>query len=136
RAEEMPGAPETFERLVEASRASEGRGVALTALERGLGSRHAFARELSGQDPVPRGVPRVVGLRHRAEVLLEPGGVGSGDGEGMARLDEVEPHDARGRGGTAEGSDGRGGVPAARIVIRIQGGAEGDVDLEPGDVPE
>ena len=136
RSEEMPAAAEALERLVEGPSAAEGRGIALATLEDGVGRGHALTRELGGENPVPRRVAGVIGLRHRAEILLEPGGVGGGDGERVARLDEVEPHDARRRGGAAERADRGGRVPAARIVVRVQRRAEGHVDLEAEDVSE
>src|SRR5207245_8303955 len=136
RAEKMPAAAEALERLVEGPSPAEARGIALAALERGLGRGHSLAGELRGQNPVPRRVAGVIGLRHRAEILLEPGGVRGGDGERVARLDEVEPHDTRRRGGAAERADRGGRVPAARIVVRVQRRAEGHVDLEAEDVSE
>src|SRR5207244_9769368 len=49
RSEEMPAAAEALERLVEGPSAAEGRGLALAALDSGLGPGHALARELAGE---------------------------------------------------------------------------------------
>ncbi len=136
RGEELPGAAEPVKRRLEPPGASERGDIPLLALERRLGCGQPLAGELRGEDPVPRRVPRVIGLGHRAEVLLEPRGVRGGDREGVARLDHVEPQEPRRRCGAAEGTDRGRRVPAASVVLGIERGAESRADLEADDVGE
>ena len=132
--QELPRAAEGVERGLESAGAAERGDVALRALERRLGRREPLARELRGQEPTARRVARVVGLGHRAEVLLEPGGVRGGDGERVARLGDVEPEQTRRGRGAAERADGGCRVPAPGVVLGVERAAERRGDLEADDV--
>ena len=54
----------------------------------------------------------------------------------MADLTKIEGEQTRRRGGAADRSDGRGGMPTACVVIRIDRAADGGVDFEPEQVGE
>ena len=132
----MPRASEGGERLVEGGGRAERANIALRALQHGVGRGEALAREHRRPHAVPRRVARVIRLRHRAEVLLEPGGERRRDPERVPRRLGVEQEQTTGRRGAAERADRRRRVPAADVVIGVERAADGGVDLEAEHVRE
>ena len=107
---------------------------ALRAVDGPLRGGERFAREERRQYPVARGQPALQRFDHRPEVLLQAARLGRGDGQRPSRRLGVEPHDARRRGGGADGADGRGAVPTLLVMGRVHHQAEGAFDLETDDV--
>ena len=132
--DQLPAAAEPVEGVGGQRRARERRDVTLATVERAVGRRHALTGELRGAQSALRRVARVIGLRHRAEVFLEPGGERGRDAERVARLRHVQAKQSRRRGGAAQRADGRRRVPSARVVCRVQRDAERRVDLKSNDV--
>src|SRR6185295_4927368 len=97
------------------------------------GAGEALAGEERSEQTVHRRLAWMERLRHRAERLREPGGLGAGDAERVRQLARVEPEHAPGSRRGAERADRRRHVPAALGESLADHAADARLELEASD---
>ena len=104
--------------------------VAVTMFDRFGARRVALARQQSGENAVARRLASVQWFGHAAEARAQAAGRRRGDAQRHGHALFAEPEQAAGCGGSRQGAEGAGGVPAALVMLRVERAAELAEELE------